>query len=278
MNRPNSVLTVARLPPTRARRPGEQPASGPRAPGAPGAGPAAHAQARAVNRAPLPVTHVERDHVVGGAPVAQRPRAAGVVADRAADGGARVRGRVGAEPQAVRRGGRGDRSRARRRARRPRSAAPGRRDSTRFRCREGSSTSAGATARCPRSRCPRRGRHERHAELPADRQRGDDLVGVPAGTPRPRGRPGSWTRPRSTPPAAWSPCRSRRARPLRRAAASSAGATAWSPRQTSPSRAITSPGRATPGPWRRGVSRGGRRRLVVAHEDLDVAGLRVQLA
>ncbi len=51
---------------------------------------------------------VQADYVVGGAAVAQRPRAAGVVADRAADAGPGVRGGVGAEPQPVLRGGRGD--------------------------------------------------------------------------------------------------------------------------------------------------------------------------
>ena len=57
---------------------------------------------------PVPVSTSSAMHVVGGPAVPQRPRAAGVVADRAADGGPGVRGGVGPEAEPVRRGGGGD--------------------------------------------------------------------------------------------------------------------------------------------------------------------------
>ena len=61
---------------------------------------------RGVQAQPLarPGDHVQGDDVVGGPAVAQRPRSAGVVADHAADRAAGVGGRVGPEPQPVRRG------------------------------------------------------------------------------------------------------------------------------------------------------------------------------
>ena len=65
---------------------------------------------QAPGREPLPRggQHVQAHHVVGGAAVSQGPRAAGVVADRAADGRPRVRGGVRAEPEPVTGRGRGD--------------------------------------------------------------------------------------------------------------------------------------------------------------------------
>ncbi len=54
--------------------------------------------------AAVPVEDLERDDVVRRAPVGQRVRAAGVVADHAADGAAGVRGGVRPEPQPVRSG------------------------------------------------------------------------------------------------------------------------------------------------------------------------------
>ena len=51
---------------------------------------------------------VQAHHVVGGAAVPQGPGPAGVVTDRAADAGPRMRGRIGAEPQPVAGRGRGD--------------------------------------------------------------------------------------------------------------------------------------------------------------------------
>jgi hypothetical protein len=58
-------------------------------------------------REPLPVAaqQVQRDHVVRGPAVGEGPRPAGVVADHPAEGGPVLGGRVGAEPQPVRRRG-----------------------------------------------------------------------------------------------------------------------------------------------------------------------------
>ena len=74
----------------------------------PGGGQAVTAQAP--RREPLPRggQQVQAHHVVGRAAVPQGPRAAGVVANRAADARPRVRGRVRAEPQPVPSRGRGD--------------------------------------------------------------------------------------------------------------------------------------------------------------------------
>ena len=106
MNRPNSVLIVARCAADQGAQAGEELAAWPgRAAGSAAAGPRPRP---AVKRSAGSGEHVQRDHVVGGPPVAQRPRAAGVVADRAADGGAGVRGGVGPEAQPVRGGGGGD--------------------------------------------------------------------------------------------------------------------------------------------------------------------------
>jgi hypothetical protein len=79
-----------------------------RHPGRPGGGQAVTAETP--RRQPLPRggQHVQAHHVVGGAAVPQRPRAAGVVPDRTADAGPRVGGRIGAEPQPVPGRGRGD--------------------------------------------------------------------------------------------------------------------------------------------------------------------------
>ncbi len=70
--------------------------------------------------------HLQRDHVVGGLAVAQGARAAGVVADHAADRAAVVGRRVGPEPQPVRGGGRPAAPPAPRRAGPGRSGPPGR--------------------------------------------------------------------------------------------------------------------------------------------------------
>ena len=120
---------------------------------------------------------VQRDHVVRGTSVAQRPRAAGVVADRAADGRARVRGRVGAEAEAVRRGRRGDRVQN----------GPGFHHRDLFLGVDAHHPvevprqvehDAGAQ-RVARDRGATAAGHDGHAEFSADRKRGHDLVGVP---------------------------------------------------------------------------------------------------
>src|ERR1019366_5138637 len=51
-----------------------------------------------------PGQQIKIDHVVGRAPVAEGTGTARVIADHAADRAAAVRGRIGPEPQAVRRG------------------------------------------------------------------------------------------------------------------------------------------------------------------------------
>ena len=101
MNRPNSVLIVARFPSTRVCRPVRSSAAGAARVGGGRAGPSLSPSPGGEARAGSG-DHVQRDHVVGGPAVPQRPRAAGVVADRAADGGPGVGRRVRAEAQAVR--------------------------------------------------------------------------------------------------------------------------------------------------------------------------------
>ena len=120
---------------------------------------------RAVSRSPSRGQHVQAHHVVGRAAVPQRPRAAGVVADRAADAGPRVGGRIGAEPQPVPGRGGGDVVQDRARLD-DRGARLGSTDSTRFRCREKSSTMPGAdrVARDGGAAAPA---GDRHAELPS---------------------------------------------------------------------------------------------------------------
>ena len=127
--------------------------------------------------------HGQRLDVVDGAAVAQRPRAAGVVADHPADRAAGVRRRVGAEPQP---GGTACCCSAActtpgctRAVRASRSSS-----STRLRCRLVSTTMPGAD-RVAGDRGAGAAHRERRAGLPRHGQRGGDLVGVAAAAPRP---------------------------------------------------------------------------------------------
>ncbi len=99
-NRPNSVRTIASRASTRSA------SAAPTGPAAAQPGPLRPARGE-----PDPVAgqHVQLDCGLRASAIGQRPRAARVVAQGAADGRPGVRGGVRAEPQPVRRGGRGHR-------------------------------------------------------------------------------------------------------------------------------------------------------------------------